>query len=300
MKVLITGATGLIGSQITALLLEQGVDVNYLTTRVEKIKTESNYKGFLWAPTKNEIDVRCIEGVDAIINLVGATIAGRWTKTYKKIILESRTKTADLLFETLKNNSHTIRQFICASGISVYPDDNTYLYTEESNKVDNGFLGEVVVAWEAAADQFSALDIDVAKVRTGVVLAQKDGAFPQLLKPVKMGVPAALGSGDQWISWIHIDDIAAAYVFILNKSLVGVYNAVAPTPINNKKLTQLLANSLNVPLFLPNVPEFVLKLILGEMAILVLEGQLVSSHKLVESGFVFRYSNIENAVKQLL
>ncbi|GER59751.1 TIGR01777 family oxidoreductase [Patiriisocius marinus] len=300
MKVLITGATGLIGTQITKLLLEQGIHVNYLTTREEKIKHEHNHKGFLWSPKKGEIDVACFENVGSVINLVGASISERWTKSYKKIILESRTETANLLYTTLQRIDHNVRHFISASGISIYPNDETHLYTEESTEVDKGFLGEVVVAWEAAADQFATLGIDVAKVRTGVVFAKKEGAFPELLKPVRLGVPAPLGSGKQWISWIHIDDIAAVYVYVLNKSLVGVYNAVAPTAVNNKKLTRLLANTLNVPMFLPNVPGFMLKLVLGEMAVLVLEGQLVSSQKLEKHGFIFRYYNAENAVKNLL
>lgn len=300
MKVLITGATGLIGTQITELLLEQGVEVNFLTTRKEKIINETNHKGFLWDPNKNEIDTSCVHGVDAVINLVGATIAKRWTKSYKKIILESRTKTANLLFQALKNTNHNVRHLISASGISIYPNDETYLYTEESNKVDDGFLGEVVVAWEAAADQFSTLGIDVAKVRTGVVFDKNEGAFPKFLEPVKMGVPASLGSGEQWISWVHICDIAAIYVHILNKSLVGTYNAVAPTAVKNNKLTKLLAKSLDVPVWLPHIPGFVLKLALGEMATLVLKGQLVSSQKLEENGFIFRYYNAESAVKNLL
>lgn len=300
MKVLITGATGLIGTEITKLLLEQGIHVNYLTTSKDKIINTENHKGFLWSPSKGEIDESCFDNVGSIINLVGATISKRWTKKYKKTILESRTETANLLYKTLQQINHNVRHLISASGISIYPNDETHLYTEESNEVDKGFLGEVVVAWEAAADQFSSLGIDVAKVRTGVVFAKNDGAFPELLKPVKLGVPAPLGSGEQWISWIHLEDIVAIYVFILNKTLVGVFNAVAPTAVKNNKLTRLLAERLNVPMWPPNVPSFMLKLILGEMAVLILEGQLVSSQKLEEHGFIFRFYNAENAIKNLL
>lgn len=300
MTILITGATGLIGTKLTQQCLDTGATVHYLTTSKHKIKNDKNYKGFYWDPYNDVIDIEAFDGVSVIVNLVGATIATRWTNAAKKEILESRTKTANLLFKTLKNNEHQVKHFVSASGISVYPPNKTKLYTEESTEVDDGFLAEVVLAWEAAADQFSSLGIDVAKVRTGVVFSMEDGAFPKLVKPVKLGVPAPLGSGEQWISWIHLNDIAGIYSHIINKELEGVYNAVAPTPINNNKLTRLLADKLGVKVWLPNVPGFMLKLILGEMSQLVLEGQLVSSKKIIEQGYNFEFYNAERAVDNLL
>ncbi|OAB75788.1 TIGR01777 family oxidoreductase [Cochleicola gelatinilyticus] len=300
MKVLITGATGLIGKTLVGLCHEEKIDVHYLTTSKDKIKNDSNYKGFYWNPTNGEIDEKAFDGVEAIINLVGASISKRWTKAYKKVILESRTQTANLIFNTLKNRDHTVKQFISASGISIYPNSKTRLYSEEDTDVDNTFLAEVVIAWEAAADQFKNLGIDVSKVRTGVVLSKNEGALPKLKQPVEAGFGAPLGSGKQWLSWIHLQDIACIYLQILMNEWEGTYNAVAPNPVTNKKMTKKIAYYLDKTLWLPDVPGFILKLILGEMAVLVLEGQLVTSKKLEKQGYTFQYYNIENALEDLL
>ncbi|GHC55356.1 TIGR01777 family oxidoreductase [Ulvibacter litoralis] len=300
MKVLITGATGLIGSALVKLCHSEGVVVHYFTTRKEKIENRDTYKGFYWNPAKNEIDARAFEGVTAIVNLAGATVSKRWTSRYKKEILSSRTEPAKLIYDTLKNTEHTITHFISASGISIYPASETRLYTEESSEEDTSFLATVVKAWEASANQFRDLGMDVAVVRTGMVLAKDAGALPKLVKTIKMGFGACLGNGQQWQSWIHIDDIARIYFFMLINELEGVYNAVAPSPVTNQKMTKLLAKKLDAPLWLPNVPAFALKLLLGEMAVLALEGQLVNSKKIEASGFFFTYSSIDAALKDLL
>ena len=299
-KVLITGATGLIGSEIVRQCHAAGIAVNYLTTSKEKIECTENYKGFYWNPQEGEIDLQAFDGATAIINLVGATISERWTKKYKKIILESRIESINLLRDTLLQIDHNIVHFISASGISIYPNSETKLYTEENEEVDNTFLSEVVVAWEAAAAQFKNMGMEVSKVRTGVVLAKNDGAFPKLVKPVKLGVGAPLGNGEQWISWIHLEDIAGIYLFLLTNHLEGKYNAVAPNPVQNKKMTKMIASKLDSPLWMPNIPDFAIKLLLGEMSVLVLEGQLVSSQKVEKLGYPFKYYNLENALQDLL
>lgn len=206
----------------------------------------------------------------------------------------------ELLYETLKNIDHNIEHFISASGISIYPNSKTKLYTEESEEVDDSFLAKVVVAWEKAALKFKDLGMEVSKVRTGMVLAKNEGAFPKLVGPIKLGVGAPLGSGEQWQSWIHIKDIAGIYLFLLKNQLEGKYNAVAPNPAQNKKMVKMIASRLDSPLWLPNIPAFALKLLLGEMSILVLEGQLVSSKKIEESGYHFKFYNLENALQDLL
>jgi len=300
MQILITGATGLIGSKLVEACLEQGYTVHFLTTRKSKIETRSKYKGFYWNPESGEIDTNAIKNVTAIVHLAGASISQRWTNKNKKIILESRTQSAELLFDTLRQHPHDIEHFISASGIGIYPSSFTKLYTEENTEVDDSFLGEVVVAWEAAADQFKLLGIDVAKVRTGLVLDRNNGALPLIKAPVSKGVGAALGSGRQWQSWIHIDDIVEAYLSILRHQWEGIFNAVAPNPVTNKKLTKQIAQVLNKRLWLPNVPDFILKILFGEMSMLVLKGQLVSSKKLEENGFKFQYFNIESALENLL
>ena len=300
MRVLITGATGLIGSRIVKELHAGGIPVNYLTTSKDKIEDSENYRGFYWNPKEGEIDKKAFEGVLAIINLAGASIAKRWTKSYKKTILESRTSSANLLYKTLQEIDHSVQHLISASGISIYPNSKVKMYTEENTQVDNTFLAEVVVAWEAAADQFKNLGIRVAKVRTGVVLSEEDGALSKMVKPIEYGVGAPLGSGRQWISWIHLNDICCIYYHILQNGLEGVFNAVAANPVTNQKMTQKIAKEVGKSLWLPNVPSFMLKLILGEMAILVLEGQLVSCKKIEKTGYEFQYVNIETALRDLL
>ena len=300
MKILITGATGLIGSELVKQCLDDGISVHYFTTRKTKIEDRPNYSGFYWNPLANEIDVAAFSGVSAIINLAGANIGKRWTERYKTEILQSRTQPADLIFKTLKGLDHSVSHFISASGISVYPRSETNLYTEESVEVDDTFLADVVKAWEASANQFRSLGMEVSIVRTGMVLAKDGGVFDKLAQTVKLGLGAALGTGNQWQSWVHLNDAARIYLHILTNELEGIYNAVAPNPVTNSKLNKQIATVTGAPLWLPKVPPFILKLMLGEMAILALEGQLVSSRKLELSGYVFKYPNIELACTDLL
>jgi hypothetical protein len=299
-KILITGATGLIGSELVKLCHENGVAVNYFTTSKEKIENRSNYQGFYWNPKKGEIDIKAFEGVSSIINLVGASISKRWTDSYKKTIIDSRVKSMELIYDSLQKIDHNIGHFISASGVNIYPSSKTKLYTEENDTKDDSFLAKVVRAWEAGAAKFKELGMDVSKVRTGMVLAKEDGALPKLLQPIKLGLGSPLGSGEQWQSWIHIQDIAGIYFFLYKNNLEGIYNAVAPNPVQNKKLVKLIATQIDNPLWLPNVPEFVLNLVLGEMATLVVEGQLVSSKKIEKLGYTFKYYNIESALQDLL
>jgi len=300
MKILITGATGLIGKQLVEYCIDEKIKVNYFTTRREKIENKPYYTGFYWNPKSGEIDINAFTDVIAIINLVGASISKRWTKSYKKKILESRTQTANLLFDTLKGMDHTISHFISASGVSVYPTHETRLYTEETKEISTSFLGEVVVAWEAAADQFETLGMRVAKIRTGVVFSKDEGAFQKIKEPIEKGFGAPLGTGEQWISWIHLQDIAGLYLHILKSGLEGVYNAVAPNPVTNKNLTFKIAAALEKNIWLPNAPGWVLKLVLGEMASLVLESQLVSCEKIEATGYKFMFVNVNYAIQKLI
>ena len=280
MRVLITGATGLIGKELVKQCLKNQIEVNYLTTSKNKIEEKENYIGFYWNPRQGEIDINAIRGVHAIIHLAGATIAKRWTSDYKAEILESRVLSGNLLFNTLQKNEHKIEHFISSSGVNVYPSDYHQFYAEDFEGVDDSFLGNVVVSWEEVADKFKHLNLKVSKIRTGMVLDGEEGALPQIIKPLKLGVGAALGSGKQWQSWIHLQDIAKIYLHVLTSKLEGTFNAVAPEPVTNSEMTKVLAKHLKKPLFLPNVPEFALKLFLGEMATLLTSSQNVSSQKI--------------------
>ncbi len=300
MRILITGATGLIGNEIVKLCLKQDISVHYLTTSKSKIEEKENYRGFYWNAKQGDIDVHCLEGVDSIIHLAGASISEPWTPSYKAEILESRILTGNLLFNTLQKNKHEVKHFISASGINIYPSDFDKKYSEDSKDTATTFLGNVVSSWEEVANKFSIAGIKVAKIRTGMVLDANEGALPKIAKPVKLGAGASLASGKQWQSWIHIEDIARLYLYVLTNSLEGVFNAVSPQPVTNKQMTKVIADQLDKPLWLPNVPKFMLELTFGEMATLVLESQKVSSEKIEKQGFKFKYPDIKSAVKNLL
>lgn len=300
MKVLITGATGLVGSELVSLLLKNGIHINYLTTSEDKIQDEDKYRGFLWNPKKGEIDEACISDIDAIIHLAGATISKRWTPAYKEEIIESRLLSTNLLYSLLKNKPNKVKQFICASATGIYPNSLDKVYSEESTETDHSFLGAVVQKWEAAADQISRLDIKVAKVRTGLVLSGKGGVLKEMAAPVKFGLGTAFGSGEQIQSWIHLSDMAGIYFYILKKELEGVYNAVAPYPVSQNALVKTIAKVLDKVYFMPNIPKFAMEVALGEMHILLFTSQNVSAKKIIGEGYQFKYLSLEKAIKDAL
>ncbi|MCF8320613.1 MAG: TIGR01777 family oxidoreductase [Flavobacterium sp.] len=300
MKVLITGATGLIGTELVSLLLQNGISVNYLTTSKNKIVNELNYNGFYWSPEQGIIDENCLMGVDSIINLAGANISKRWTNSYKQEIIESRLLSSALLFKAIKNNPNQVKQIVSASGTSIYPNSDTIIFDENSTQVNSSFLGNVVIKWEESTDKFTTLGIKVCKLRTGIVLSAKGGALVEMLKTIKLGLGSCFGSGKQIQSWIHIHDIASLYYFAINNDLEGVYNAVSPNPVTNEELTFSIAKALKKPLFMPNIPKFMMHLILGEMHELLFENRNLSAKKIIDKGFVFKYKTIEQAMKNIL
>ncbi|RNC86764.1 MAG: TIGR01777 family protein [Winogradskyella sp.] len=300
MKVLITGATGLVGREIVKLCHEQDIAVNYLTTSKSKLSNSSNYRGFYWNPSNKEIDTACFDGVDTVINLVGASISKRWTTSYKKEVLESRTETAKLLKKTITEHKFPVKHIVSASAIGIYPSSFIDYYEEDFSIVSDTFLGEVVEQWESAVDDFNSLGLKVCKLRIGLVLAKDGGALPEIVKPIKLSAGAAFGNGEQWQSWIHLSDLAELFMYAVNEELTGVYNAVAPNPVTNSELTKMTAKVLNKSLILPNIPKFAMKLALGEMHILLFESQRVSSEKIQREGFEFKFSNLQPALRDLL
>ena len=300
MKVLITGATGLIGQEIVAICHAKNIEVNYLTTSRNKLETKDNYRGFYWNLKDGEIDASCLQGVDAIINLVGASIAKRWTTAYKKEVISSRVDTASLLFNTLKNNKHNVKHIVSASAIGIYADSQTNYYEEDSTEFGEGFLTKVVSLWEDAVDKFKTLNLKVSKIRIGLVLSEKGGALPEIVKPIKFGLGAAFGTGNQWQSWIHVNDLAHLFLYVSDKGIDGVINGVSPNSVSNYELTKTAATVLGRPLILPNIPKFVMKLALGDMHTILFESQRVSSKKIENLGFSFQYHHLESALEDLL
>ncbi len=300
MKILITGATGLVGSEIVRLSLAKNYVVHYLTTRKDKIVSQENYKGFYWNPKEQEIDNSCLDGVDAIINLAGASISKKWTKSHKKAVLESRINTVQLLHRLLSENSHQVKQLVAASALGIYPSSLTKRYDESVEEISTSFLGEVVGAWEKEVDTISSLGLKVTKIRIGIVLSKNGGALVEMMKPVKVGAGAALGSGKQWQSWIHVYDLANMFLYCFEQQLTGIYNGVASHPISNKELTREIAKQLDKPFIVPNVPAFMMKLMLGEMSTIVLESQYLKNDKIKNNGYEFQFDTIESALNECL
>ncbi len=297
MKILITGATGLIGQELVELLLQNNHIVHYLTTSPHKIKNTTNCYGFFWNPAEGKIDENCLDGVDTIVHLAGASISKRWTKAYKQELIESRILSANLLFNLLKKGQHQVQHFISASGTAIYPDSNSTIYDESSTQKDDSFLGNVVIKWEESADQFQLLNIKVTKMRTGVVFSSKGGALLEMIKPIKMFVGSGFGSGKQMQSWIHLTDLANLYYWVIQNQIEGIINAVAPNAISNQELTKAIAQQLKRPLFLPNVPQFVMKLILGEMHILLFNNKKIIPQRALSLGFHFQFDTIQKALQ---
>ena len=300
MKVLITGATGLVGSEIVKLFLQNGVQIHYLSSSKRKLEQQDNYKGFYWNPATSEMDIKAFEGVTTIIHLAGASVAKRWTKSHKQEIIESRVLSTKLLFQFLAKNSHQVTHFIGASAIGIYPNSYDTIYNETNLEVDNSFLGSVVAKWEDEVNAFERLGVKVAKIRIGIVLAKKGGALQEMVKPIQMGLGAAFGSGEQYQSWIHIQDLAQIFYFIMKYQYEGVFNGVSPYPVTNNEMTKAIGKVVGKPVFLPNIPKFMMKFILGEMHEILFSSQHVSARKLLDKGFQFQFASLDKALENLL
>lgn len=300
MTILITGATGLVGQELVSLLLQNGHTVHYLSTSNNKLVTNSNYKGFYWNPKTAEIDTDSLADVEVVVHLAGASVAKKWTKSYKDEIIDSRVLSTKLLFQTLQNTPNKAKQIVSASAIGIYPDSLTNIYHESDLDIDVSFLGNVVKLWENEVNQFEKLQIIVSKIRIGIVLAKNGGALQEMVKPIQYGVGAAFGSGEQYQSWIHIQDLVAIFYHVIENKLPGIYNGVSPYPVTNTELTKSIAKTLNKPFFLPNIPRFVMQLILGEMHQILFSSQHVSCRKLLDENFQFKFASLDKALNDLL
>ncbi len=303
--VLITGGTGLVGTAMTDLLVSKGYDVIILTRRPKAASGKVSYAA--WNPAEQTVDLQAIQQADYIINLAGAGVADkRWTKKRKKEIVDSRVESGQLIVKTLQQTPGKVKAVINAAAIGWYGDDhkrssNKEMFTEE-DPVAPDFLGQTCKQWEDSIEPVHSLGIRLVKFRIGIVLSEKGGALKEFMKPVRLGVAAYLGSGKQFVSWIHINDMCRLFLYAIeNNDIEGVYNAVAPHPASNKTLMTTLATVVKGKFFTPfYVPAFLLKIMLGEMSIEVLKSATVSSEKISNTGFQFAFPSLDAALRNLV
>ena len=298
-RVLITGGTGLVGDELCHILLQEGYQVSFLSRNKQYIP---NIEVFQWDVNKQNIEQEAIDTADYIIHLAGAGVADhRWTESYKKEILESRVLSTELLYKAIQKSQKKPKAFLAASAIGIYGFDSGESLIDENSPQGNDFLADVTKKWEKESLKIKELGIRTSIFRIGIVLSSKGGALAKMMQPIQFFVGAALGSGKQYMSWIHIKDLAKMFLFALqNPQVEGVFNAVGNSPLSNTEFTQTIAKKLKKPLFLPNVPSFVLKLMLGEMNVIVTGGNKVSNKKILETGFKYEFNTLEEALEDLL
>lgn len=304
--VVITGGTGMVGQQLTRLLVEKGYEVLFMSRRSGEMQVGAiSIRLVQWNLQQQTIDADAIRKADHIIHLAGAGVADkRWTARRKQEILDSRIQSSRLIVKALKEIPNTVQSVISASAIGWYGPDEANItsgsFTEEMPAY-NDYLGNTCKAWEESITPVSVLGKRLVKLRIGIVLSETGGALAEFKKPLKGGIAAILGSGKQIISWVHVQDLCNMFLFALeNRTMEGSFNAVAPNPVSNKALTLTLARQKNGSWYIPfYVPALLLKLMLGEMSIEVLKSTTVSSRKIEGEGFEFEYPHIEIALRNL-
>jgi uncharacterized protein len=299
-NVLITGGTGFVGKHLTDLLIKNGFSVSILSRNKKQNSVDISY--FRWDVSTGFIEEEAVLGADFIIHLAGENIADkRWTKDRKEAIVQSREKSVALIYGVLKKNPKKVAAFVSASGIGIYGAINGDEICTENTLAVNDFLGTTCQKWETAADTIASLGIRVVKIRTGLVLGKEDGFLKKLTPIFKIRLGSALGSGNQYMPWIHIDDLCKIYLEALNNSqMTGAYNAAITDNTTNTIFSKTLAKIYGYSIWLPNVPAFLMKIVMGEMAQIVLAGRRVSSEKIEKLGFQFQYKNLESALRNCL
>jgi uncharacterized protein (TIGR01777 family) len=299
-NVLITGGNGFIGRSLTKKLLEKNYNVSILTRK--SIPNTDGISYYQWDVSEQSIEEKGVLEADFIIHLAGENIAEkRWTLKRKKEILESRTLSNQLIYSVLKKNDKSIDCFVSASGIGYYGAIMGEGICTENTLPANDFIGTVCQEWERSTDLIATLGIRTVKIRTGLVLGKNEGILNKLTPIFKKGLGSALGTGKQYMPWIHVDDLCRIYIEALeNKNMVGAYNATMNDSTTNFKFSAVLAKTFGYTLWLPNVPPFLIRLGMGEMACLVLTGRRVSSDKIKRLGFRFQFKNLKSALKDCL
>lgn len=295
--ILITGGSGLIGSALKTKLLAIGYQVIILSRN----KT-SNSKTYFWDIKNGVIDKEAIEKANYIIHLAGAGIAEkRWTRKRKRELINSRILSTKLLLENVKKLNPNLKGFIAASGIGYYGAITSKTIFKEDNNPGSDFLATICKLWEQESLKFQNEGIRTVIFRTGVVFSKNGGALEKIVNPIKKGVGAVLGKGNQFMPWIHIDDLCEMYISsIENEKIKGIYNAVNPEHITNKELTYKISNTLKKRILFPPIPEFLLKLLFGKMSIILLKGSRVSCEKIEKTGYQFKFATISATLKKIL
>lgn len=296
-NILITGANGMLSKHLTKHL-EGDYSIRYLTRKVTR-KNE-----YLWDLKNNYIDINALKDIHTIIHLAGSPIANkRWTTKSKQIILSSRVDSAKLILNHLKKNAITIDSFISASAIGYYGTTTTDIIYNEESKKGSDFLSNVCQKWEDVAHEFKSSNIArrIAILRIGIILSKRGGALKKIISPIKFGLGSGLGTGNQYMPWIHIEDLCSIFHFVIDsKNINGTFNAVSPKHTTNIELTKKIAKVLNRPILLPNIPKFIIQALYGETSSILLEGTRVSSDKIVKQGFNFKYDDLNKALNNLL
>jgi len=295
--VLITGATGTIGKLLIPLLYKNGYTIHVLSRRNIEIQ---NAKVFLWDVNEMKADSAAFQNINYIIHLAGEGIADkRWTEVRKQQIIDSRVNSVKLLNKCVTDNKLKLEKFVSASAVGYYGADASDKFYNEDDVAGNDFLADCCKKWEAASDTFLN-NCPVVKIRLGVVLDRNSGAFPKLILPIKYGVASALGSGNQPLPWIHVNDVCNVFLSALvNDEMIGIYNAVSTDYQTNKSFTSIAAKVIQRPYFLPNVPAFILRIAFGELSDTFLKGQKVYPQRLINKQFSFEFETLESAIKDL-
>ena len=299
-NVLISGGSGFIGKNLTNLLIANGYSVSILSRSDRQNTADVNF--FKWDIAKQFIEEEAVKKADYIVHLAGENIAEKpWTVKRKDEILQSREQSIQLIYDVLKKNNKKLDAFVSASGVGIYGAINGQTICTENTAPENDFLGSTCQKWEAAAGTIGDLNIRVVKIRTGLVLGKEDGFLKKLTPIFKLRLGSALGSGKQYMPWIHVDDLCAIYLEAINNSnMTGAYNAAIFDNTTNSVFSETLAKVYGYSIWLPNVPAFLIKMALGEMALLILKGRRVSSQKIEQTGFKFQFTNLEQALRNCL
>ncbi|WP_312766049.1 TIGR01777 family oxidoreductase [Epilithonimonas sp.] len=297
-KILISGATGLVGKRLSRKLYERGYQVEIL---VRSHKERSDFKSYVWDYENHFLEEGALDNTYIFIHLAGAPISKRWTRSYKKEIYKSRVDSAQFIYEKMLEKNIHPEAFISASAVGFYGQiTSEHIFSEEDSPAED-FLGRICADWEIKALQFQNLGSRVVRIRTATVLSEKGGALDVFRKPVGFNLGTPLGTGRQYFPWIHLDDLVNIYFkAVEDVSINGAYNASAPDFVTNEVLTKKLASHLGKTLFLPNIPKFIIKTVLGEMSVLALEGSRISSKKIENSGFKFNYDNLDKALADVI